>query len=233
MRDDVHARRIEPAEERLAILLGLVDETQGKVADLVIHRLHSLRIKRAGILDLLFAYFAPARHVSGVIRSGRPGMNHVAWADLVQQILRVVRMRRVFHCIGVIEVAKEFVEAVNGGQNLVLVAKVVLAELAGGVALRFERSRDGASLCGQSDRRAGLADRRHARSNWKFASDEACPTRRATRLRLALGEQHASLSRLLAIWCPARHHAAMAGAAVPPPDIIAHDNADVALRVSR
>ena len=84
MRDDVHARRIEPAEERLAVLLGLLDETQGEIADLVVHRLHPFRIKRSSVLDLLFADLAPARHVSGVIRSGRPGMNHVAWADLVQ-----------------------------------------------------------------------------------------------------------------------------------------------------
>ena len=110
---------------------------------------------------------------------------------------------------------------------------MVLAELAGGVALRFERSRDGASLCGQSDRRAGLADRRHARSNWKFASDEVCPTRRATRLSVVVGEQHAFPGELVEIWCPSRHHAAMVGADVPHTDVITHDEQDVGFLVLR
>ena len=83
MRDDVHAGRVEPAEERLAVLFGLFDETQCEVADLIIHRLHPLGIKSTGILDLLFADFAPAWHLGGVIRSGRPGVNHVARTDLV------------------------------------------------------------------------------------------------------------------------------------------------------
>ena len=65
MRDDVHARRVEPAEERLAVLLRLVDERQGEVADLVVHGFHPLGIERAGVLDLLLADLAPARHLGG------------------------------------------------------------------------------------------------------------------------------------------------------------------------
>jgi hypothetical protein len=57
-------------------------------------------------------------------------------------------MRRVFHCIQVIEIAEEFVEAVDGGQELILVAKMIFSELAGGVALRFERGGNRSSLCG-------------------------------------------------------------------------------------
>ena len=53
---------------------------------------------------------------------------------LVQQLLRIVGMRRVFHRVEVIEVAEELVEAVHGRQELVVIAEMVLAELAGGVA---------------------------------------------------------------------------------------------------
>ena len=53
------------------------------------------------------------------------------------KLLRIVGMRRVFHRVEVIEVAEEFVEAVHGRQELVLVAEMVLAELAGGVAHRL------------------------------------------------------------------------------------------------
>ncbi len=59
-------------------------------------------------------------------------------------------MRRVLHRIEVIEIAEELVEAVDGRQELVEIAQMVLAELAGGVALRFERSGDGDSLGWQS-----------------------------------------------------------------------------------
>ena len=89
-------------------------------------------------------------------------VDHVARADLVQQILRVVGMRRVFHRVQVIQVAEEFVEAVDGGQELIEIAQVVLAELAGGVALRFERGGDRAGLGRYADLGARLADRGHA-----------------------------------------------------------------------
>ena len=148
MRDDVHARRIEPAEERLAVLFGLVDEIDGQVADFVIHCLHPFGIERAGVLNLLFADLAPARHLRRVVRGRGPAMNHVARADLIQQVLRVVGMRRVFHRIEVIEIAKEFVESVDGRQELIEIAEMVLAELAGSVALRFERGGDGAASAG-------------------------------------------------------------------------------------
>ena len=52
----------------------------------------------------------------------------------VQQLLRIVRVRGVLHRVEVIQVAEEFVEAVDGRQELVEIAEVVLAELAGGVS---------------------------------------------------------------------------------------------------
>ena len=66
VRDDVHAGRIQPQEERLAVGLGLLDELEGEVADLVVHRFHPLGTERAGVLDLLLADLAPARHLGRV-----------------------------------------------------------------------------------------------------------------------------------------------------------------------
>ena len=48
--------------------------------------------------------------------------------------------------VEVVQVAEELVEAVHRRQVLVAVAEVVLAELAGGVALRLQRRRDGRIL---------------------------------------------------------------------------------------
>jgi hypothetical protein len=74
-------------------------------------------------------------------------MDHVARADLVNRSADSWD-GRVFHRVQVIEVAEELVEAVDGRQELIEIAEVVLAELAGGVALRFERGGDGAGLGG-------------------------------------------------------------------------------------
>ena len=60
VRDDVHAGRVKPDEERLVVFLGLVDEIERHVANLVIHSLHTLGIERAGVLNLLFADLVPS-----------------------------------------------------------------------------------------------------------------------------------------------------------------------------
>ena len=89
VRDDVHPRRIEPEEERLAGLARLVDELEREVEDLVVHGLHPLRTKLAGVLDLLLADLAPARHHGRIVDVGRPRMHHVARAHRGLQRLRV------------------------------------------------------------------------------------------------------------------------------------------------
>src|SRR5205823_5097227 len=136
--------------------------------------------------DLLFADLAPARVSGCVIRRRGPGVNHVAWADLVQELLRIVGMRRVLHRVQVIQVAEEFVEAVDGGQELIEIAQVIFAELAGRVALRFERGGNRASLSWYADLGTRLTDRGHAGADRQFAHDEVRATRRATRLSVVI-----------------------------------------------
>ena len=229
VRDDVHARRIEPEEERLVVGLGLVDELEREVADFVVHGFHPLGIERSGVLDLLFADLAPARIHGRVVDVGRPRMDHVARTDRVQQLLRIGGVRRIFHRVEVIEVAEEFVEAVHRRQKLVLVAEVVLAELAGGVAHSLERGGNRHRLRRDADGCAGLADRGHAGADRQFAGDEVGAARRAARLGVVVGEQHAFGGELVEIRRPAGHHAAVVGADVPHADVVAHDDDDVGL----
>ena len=66
---------------------------------------------------------------------------------------------RVFHRVEVIEVAEELIKAVDGGQELIEITEMVLAELPGGITLRFERGGDGAGLRRHADVGARLADR--------------------------------------------------------------------------
>ena len=140
-------------------------------------------------------------------------------------------MAGVFHRVEVIEIAEELVEAVHRRQELVVVAEVVLAELAGGVAHRLERRRDGHRLRRHADRRAGLADRGHAGADRQLAGDEVGAARRAARLGVVVGEQHALGGDLVEVRRPARHHAAVVGADVPDADVVAHDDDDVGLRL--
>src|SRR5947199_10853990 len=128
-------------------------------------------------------------------------------------------MCRIFHCVEVIEVAEEFVEAVDSGQELIQIAEMVLPELAGGVALRFERGSDGASLCGNPDFGTSLADRGHACANRKFTHDEVRQPGRATGLGVIVSEQHSLLGHLVEVRRSPSHHSALIFADVPLADV--------------
>ena len=135
----MHAGRIEPEEEGLAVGLGLVRELERDGEDFVVHGLHPFRIECAGVLDLLLADLAPARLHGGIILVRRPAMDHVARADLVLEGRRIVAVRGILHRVQVIEVAEELVEPMHRGEEFVEVAQMVLAELPGGVAHGLER----------------------------------------------------------------------------------------------
>src|SRR5437762_8940160 len=97
-------------------------------------------------------------------------------------------MRRIFHCVEVIEVAEEFIEAVDSWQEFIQIAEVVLPELAGRIALRFKRGGNRASLSWYSDLGTSLADRGHACANRKLTHEEVCAPRRAACLGVIVGE---------------------------------------------
>ena len=125
-------------------LFGLVlplDEAHCGAEEFLVHRLHALLGERAGVLDLLLADPAKARIVGRIVGVARHALQHAARAELCAElrVLRVVGVLRLVLGVEVIEVAEELVEPVNGRQELVAVAEVVLAELAGGVALRLEQ----------------------------------------------------------------------------------------------
>ena len=90
------------------------------------------------------------------------------------------------------------------------------------------------SACGDRHRlrrnacwRAGLADRGHAGADRQFAGDEVGAARRATRLGVVVGEQHAFGGELVEVRRAAGHHAAVVSADVPHADVVAHDDDDV------
>ena len=152
MRDDMHPGRVEPEEERLAVLPCLVEELERVRQYLVVDRLHAFRAEFARIFDFLFSDLAPARLHGGIVHVRRPTMDHVARTHGGLECRRVVGMAGVLHRVQVIEVAVEFIEAMQRGQELVQVAQMVLAELAGGVAHRLEHGGGRRRFVGHAER---------------------------------------------------------------------------------
>ena len=125
---EVHAGAVPPAEERLAGLVLAGDEVLGGGDGFLIDGFHALLGERAGVLDGLAALavglaMEHAARAEDLLEGLAAWQHHVAGVVLVFRLLLGVE---------VIEVAEELVEAVHGGQVLVAVALVVLAELAGG-----------------------------------------------------------------------------------------------------
>src|SRR5262249_45311580 len=129
--------------------------------------------------------------------------------------------------IEMVEVAEELVEAVDGGQELVAVAEVILAELAGGVALRLEQIGERRVLLGQSFLGAGQPDLEQARAEAALPRDEGGASRRAGLLGIEVGEHRAFLGDAVDVGRPIAHHASVVGADVPVADVVAEDDEDV------
>ena len=77
-----------------------------------------------------------------------------------------------------VERAVELVEPVDGGQELIAVAQMVLAELAGGVALGLEQLGDGHVAELEALRRTGHADFGVAAAAQPATPKSACPVPR-------------------------------------------------------
>src|SRR5262249_35575807 len=130
---DVHAGRIEPDEERLAVADRAVDELRRGLDKLFVDRLLALPGERAGVLAFLLAPRAEAGIVARRVGGGGDALEHAARTELrpERRILRIVRMLGLVLGVQVIEVAEEHVEAMHGRQELVAVTEMVLAELSG------------------------------------------------------------------------------------------------------
>ena len=124
---EVHVGGVDPHEERRAVGVLATDEVDRRLGDLVVDGLHALLGQRPGVLDPLRAVLV------------RPRVQDAAGAEALAELREVggrwvVGQLRLLLGVEVVEVAEELVEAVGRRQVLVLVAEVVLAELAGGVA---------------------------------------------------------------------------------------------------
>ena len=131
-----------------------------------------------------------ARLLGWVVRFRCPAVEHTSRPEcrFESRVLRVVREFRLLFRVQVVEVAEELVETMDRGQELVLVAQMVLPELAGDVALRFQQVGDSGIFRVQTNVRTGHADLRQARAHRVLAGNESCTASRAALLAIVVSE---------------------------------------------
>jgi hypothetical protein len=107
---------------------------------LLVGHLHPLLGQRPGVVAALPAPLPEPRIFARGLGQGRSASEDAARAkaQLELEILRIVGVLRLVLGVQVVEVAEEDVEAVHGRQEFVAVAQMVLAELPGHIAERFE-----------------------------------------------------------------------------------------------
>src|SRR3972149_4681769 len=110
---------------------------------------------------------------------------------------------------------------------LVTVALVVLAELAGGVALTLEDSGYGHVGLLPAFLGAGQTDLGHAGTDGHDAANEGRASCRAALLGVVVGEAHAFLGNAINVGRLVAHHASAVVADVPSADVIAPDNENI------
>ena len=128
-----------------------------------------------------------------------------------------------------VEVAEELVEAVHGRQKFVLVAEVVLAELAGGVAERLETSATLGSSARKPDVGARQTDLGQPRADRRLSGDEGGASGGAALFAVPVGEHRAFFGDAVDVRRAVAHHAVIVGAHVEPADVVGHDHQDVRL----
>ena len=143
----------------------------------------------------------------------------------------IIPQFRLFLGVQVVEVAEELIKAMHGGQKLVLVPQVVLAELAGGVAQGFQQFGNGGILGPQAhvgSRHAHLAE---AGAEDALAGDEGRAAGSAALLAVVVGEDHALVGDAVDVRGAVAHHALAVAAEVPHADVIAPEDENVGFLV--
>ena len=154
-------------------------------------------------------------------------MDQIPGAGLIDPVLRVVKPVRVRHGIEVVQVAEEFVEAMDGGQVFVQIAQMVLAELPGSVALGLKHRGQGDGLIRHAHIGSGLSHRGQTGADRQLPSDEVGAPRRTTGFGIVVGKPHAVCGQFVKIGRLAGHHALVIGSDIKPANVVTHDKQNV------
>jgi len=204
---EVHGRGVIPEEERLVILIGLIDKTKRSFGYFFINGFHAFLGEGARVLDLL-----PSLTV-------RQTVHHASGAEplLEFRIFWIIGIFRLFFSIQVVEVTEELIETMHRRQILILIPKMVFTKLAGSIPQRFQQFRDGRVFIGHTNI-----------STWHPHLGKPCTYRvlagdksRSSGCTALLGSKgYSFISDPIYIRRPEPHLTAAVIADVPPADII-------------
>ena len=228
-RPDVHPAGVEPDEERLLRIVRPVDEAEGRRKELLVHCLHALLVERPRVLAVLLAPLPEAGVLAWNGLGRRGAAHHPARPKFLAELraFGIVGMLRLVLGVEVVEVAEELIEAVHGGQELVAVAEMVLAELTGHVAERLQEVGDGRIRGLQALGRAGQSDLQQPGAHRALPGDEGGAAGGAGLLAVIVGENPALLGQPVDVGGAVAHLAAVIGGDVPVADVVAHDDEDI------
>ena len=234
VRVKMHVGEVHPDEEGLVVVDVLLDEALGLLCKVVVAGQHPLRVQRSGVFDLLLADLAPAWMHRRVVDVGCEAVDDAAWLHRLDEVAElflgeVVVHLRFFFGIEMVEVAVELVEAVIGRQHAVQVAEMVLAELAGAVALVLQKGGNRNDLVAHADRCGRDSHFRQTGAHDALTGDERRAARRAGLLAVAVGEHHAFLGEAIDVGCLVPHQAARVATQIRDADIVAPYHQDIGL----
>ena len=174
MSPEMHMGEVHPYEERL-ICFGLsLDEVDRSLGDIVVNRFHSLLCQWPRILDDLLSNLAESWIVCWIVLVRGFGIQDAAWTIPCpeRRIFRVVGKFRLFFGVQVIEIAIEFIETVDGRQEFISIAEVILAELAADIAKWLQEFCDCRIFFAKSECRTRQTDFRKPGSQSVLARDK-------------------------------------------------------------
>ena len=237
----------------LLVFFGIVavEEVDDLGRDLLVHGLRALQRQRALVLAGLVR--RRCRRRTCTTSTGRGGVRQVVvFGSTAAGILGQAGDRRVparrrdrllgrglvdvgeahpLHGVEVIEVAPELLEAVRRRQGFGVIAEMVLAELAGGVAEIVQElgERRACRAAGRTGCRQLRRD--HAGAQRMHAGEEGVAPRRAALLGVVGHELRAFLADAVDVGRFADHQALMVDARLHPADVVAHDSLSIPGRV--
>ena len=162
-------------------------------------------------------------------------VHHASGAELGEKcrVFWIVWQLRFLLRVQVVEVAVKLIKAVHSGQELIAVAEMVLAELAGRIAERLEQFGNRGVFLLKPERRPRQADLRQARAQTGLAGNERGPPGGAALLGIVVGKHHAFLRHAVDVGRLVAHQPVRIGADIRLPNVITPNNDDVGLSCLR
>ena len=170
----VHAGGVVPDEKWLFPGVGIFHKINRRLGELLIDGFHALSAQGTGVFD----------QAIGLGTDYPPGS--IALPEF--RVLGVEVSLGLLLGIHVVQVAEKFIEAVGGGQVLILVAQVILAKLPGGIAHGLDQLGDGRVLVADADGGTGHSHLQQSRPERMLTGDKRRAGGGAALFAVGIGE---------------------------------------------